>query len=101
MVSFNPLCCDNVMVKEERGCADSYLLLIPHIGPIARISPTSLLTSNPDLWLRVNTKPGYNRARWYFEACRLEYQKDNVFTMWDDKRHDERRKKLAPGVSLS
>ncbi|KAL2266725.1 hypothetical protein VTJ83DRAFT_6077 [Remersonia thermophila] len=68
-------------------------------GPIARISPTSLLTSDPDVWMRVNTKAGYARARWYFEACRLEYGKDNVFTMCDTKKHDERRKRIAPGYS--
>ncbi|KAH6623362.1 cytochrome P450 [Chaetomium tenue] len=68
-------------------------------GPIARVGPNSLITSDPDVWAHVNAKPGYKRAKWYFEACRFEYQRDHVFSQTDTKLHDERRKQIAPGYS--
>jgi cytochrome P450 len=67
-------------------------------GPIARVGPTSLITSSADVWLHVNTKPGYTRSKWYFEAVRVEHQRDHVFSQTDTKLHDERRKQIAPGV---
>lgn len=67
-------------------------------GPIARVGPTSLITSDPDVWAHINTKPGYKRSKWYFEACRVEYQRDHIFSQTDTKLHDERRKQIAPGV---
>jgi hypothetical protein len=67
-------------------------------GPIARVGPTSLITSSADVWLHVNTKPGYTRSKWYFEATRVEHQRDHVFSQTDTKLHDERRKQIAPGV---
>ncbi|KAL2193783.1 cytochrome P450 [Corynascus similis CBS 632.67] len=68
-------------------------------GPIARVGPNSLITSNADVWLHVNTKPGYKRSDWYFKACRVEYQRDHIFSQTDTKLHDERRKQIAPGYS--
>ncbi|KAH6847692.1 cytochrome P450 [Chaetomium sp. MPI-CAGE-AT-0009] len=68
-------------------------------GPIARVGPTSLITSNAEVWAHINTKPGYKRSKWYFEACRVEYQRDHIFSQTDTKLHDERRKKIAPGYS--
>ncbi|KAJ4291335.1 hypothetical protein N0V88_006343 [Collariella sp. IMI 366227] len=68
-------------------------------GPIARVGPNSLITSSADVWIHVNTKPGYKRSERYFKAARLEYQRDNVFSQTNTKLHDERRKQLAPGYS--
>lgn len=65
------------------------------------MGPNSLITSNADVWLHVNTKPGYKRSDWYFKACRVEYQRDHIFSQTDTKLHDERRKQIAPGVSAS
>ncbi|KAK4155663.1 cytochrome P450 [Chaetomidium leptoderma] len=68
-------------------------------GPIARVGPNALITSNADVWIHVNTKPGYKRTKWYFEACRVEHQRDHIFSQTDTKLHDERRKQIAPGYS--
>ncbi|KAK3293022.1 cytochrome P450 [Chaetomium fimeti] len=68
-------------------------------GPIARVGPTSLITSNAEVWAHINTKPGYKRSTWYFEACRVEYHRDHIFSQTNTKLHDERRKQIAPGYS--
>ncbi|KAK3306016.1 cytochrome P450 [Chaetomium strumarium] len=68
-------------------------------GPIARVGPTSLITSDPDVWMHINTKLGYKRSDWYFKANRMEHNRDNVFTQTNTKLHDERRKQIAPGYS--
>lgn len=49
--------------------------------------------------MHVNAKPGYKRSDWYYHAARVEYKRDNVFTMTNNAEHDKRRKALAPGVS--
>lgn len=69
------------------------------LGPIARIGPTSLVTSSPEVWIHINTKPGYKRSEWYFNAVRVEHRRDHVFSQTDTALHDERRKQLGPGVS--
>ncbi|KAK3368836.1 cytochrome P450 [Lasiosphaeria ovina] len=68
-------------------------------GPIARIGPHSLVTSDPDVWQHVNLKAGYTRAGWYYTGARIEYNRDNVFTETDNKEHDRIRKMIAPGFS--
>ncbi|OHE92219.1 cytochrome P450 [Colletotrichum orchidophilum] len=68
-------------------------------GPITRIAPGILITSSPELWAHVNRHPGYKRSDWYYHACRIEYQRDNVFTQTDNEKHEKRRKQMAPGYS--
>ncbi|KAM4057737.1 cytochrome p450 [Hirsutella rhossiliensis] len=68
-------------------------------GPIARVAPRVLVTSSPDVWIHVNTKPGYKRSDWYYHACRLEHRRDNIFSQTDNRKHDVRRKQMAPGYS--
>ncbi|KPM39018.1 hypothetical protein AK830_g7543 [Neonectria ditissima] len=68
-------------------------------GPIARVAPKILVTSSPEVWAHVNSKPGYKRSDWYYNACRIEYQRDNVFSQTDNEKHDQRRKQMAPGYS--
>ncbi|PTB68611.1 cytochrome P450 [Trichoderma citrinoviride] len=65
----------------------------------ARVAPNLLITSDPDVWIHVNNKPGYKRSDWYYTACRIEYQRDNVFSQTDNKKHEQRRKQMAPGYS--
>lgn len=67
-------------------------------GPIARVAPRVLITSSPEVWMHVNTKPGYKRSDWYYNAARIEYQRDNVFSQTDNVKHEARRKQMAPGV---
>ena len=50
--------------------------------------------------MHVNNKPGYKRSDWYYNAARIEYRRDNVFSQTDNEKHERRRKQMAPGVSL-
>ncbi|KAF5615015.1 pisatin demethylase [Fusarium sp. NRRL 25303] len=68
-------------------------------GPIARVAPNILITSSPKLWIQVNSKPGYKRSDWYYNACRIEHRRDNVFNLTDNQKHEQRRKQMAPGYS--
>ncbi|KAH9871815.1 hypothetical protein J1614_006072 [Plenodomus biglobosus] len=69
-------------------------------GPIARIAPNHLVTSDPEVWAKINAvRSPYRRAPWYYHAARFEPGKDNVFTDCDNDSHDARRKKMAAGYS--
>lgn len=68
-------------------------------GRIARVAPNLIITSSPEVWTQVNLKPGYKRSDWYFQGLRFEHRRDNVFSQTDTKKHDERRKQMAPGYS--
>ncbi|CAO2647730.1 Nn.00g086520.m01.CDS01 [Neocucurbitaria sp. VM-36] len=69
-------------------------------GPIARVAPNHLVTSDPDFWAKMNAvRSPYRRAPWYYHAARFEPGKDNVFTDCDNDSHDARRKKMASGYS--
>ncbi|KAM0334507.1 hypothetical protein ACHAQA_001536 [Verticillium albo-atrum] len=64
-----------------------------------RVAPGILITSSPEVWTHVNRQPGYERSDWYYNACRVEYRRDNVFTQTDNAKHEQRRKQMAPGYS--
>ena len=68
-------------------------------GKIARIAPNVLLTSSIDLWIHVNKDKRYKRSDWYYHTLRFEHRRDNVFTQTDNRKHDELRRKMMPGVS--
>ncbi|KAF2828344.1 pisatin demethylase [Ophiobolus disseminans] len=69
-------------------------------GPIARIAPTHLITSDAEFWTRINAvRSPYRRAEFFYSTARFEPGKDNVFTECDNDRHDARRKKMAAGYS--
>ncbi|KAK7431636.1 hypothetical protein QQZ08_001854 [Neonectria magnoliae] len=83
----------------QNRCHEWYEEANKTYGPIARVAPNILVTSSPEVWAHVNTKPGYKRSGWYYNACRIEYQRDNVFSQTDTEKHDLRRKQMAPGYS--
>ncbi|KAI0012005.1 cytochrome P450 [Xylariaceae sp. FL0662B] len=80
-------------------CQDWYAELNRTYGPIARVSPRILATSSPDLWARVNAKPGYTRSKWFYRPARFDWRNDTVFTEIDNKKHETRRKRMIPGYS--
>ncbi|KAL9941557.1 hypothetical protein ACHAQF_006947 [Verticillium nonalfalfae] len=80
-------------------CHEWYAKVSKEHGPIARIAPGILLTSSPEVWAHVNRQAGYKRSEWYYNACRVEYRRDNVFTQSDNAKHEQRRKQMAPGYS--
>ncbi|KDN62705.1 putative cytochrome P450 [Colletotrichum sublineola] len=68
-------------------------------GPLVRVGPSDLVTSDPDLMkhmLGVRTK--FKRSDWY-DAMRLDPGKDNVLSMRDDALHADLRSKMAAGYS--
>ena len=68
-------------------------------GPLARIGPDTLVTSDPDLLRRIlGVRTKYRRSDWYY-AMRFDPAKDNVLSMRDDDLHNELRAKMAAGVS--
>ncbi|GAB1317881.1 Pisatin demethylase [Madurella fahalii] len=87
-------------IKAYTGQAHAwYKEVSDQYGPIARIGPNSLITSDPDVWIHINTKPGYKRSEWYFKSVRIEYRRDHIFSQTDTKLHDERKKQIIPGYS--
>lgn len=81
------------------SCHEFYAQANEKYGPIARVAPRVLITSSPEVWMHVNNKPGYKRSDWYYNAARIEYRKDNVFSQTDNAKHEYRRKQMAPGYS--
>ncbi|UNI20893.1 hypothetical protein JDV02_006942 [Purpureocillium takamizusanense] len=87
------------MAMLQNRCHEWYEEANEKYGPIARVAPNVLVTSSPDVWAHVNTKAGYKRSAWYYNACRIEHRRDNVFSQTDVAKHDFRRKQMAPGYS--
>ncbi|OAQ90363.1 cytochrome P450 52A11 [Purpureocillium lilacinum] len=83
----------------QNRCHEWYEEANRKYGPIARVAPNVLVTSSPDVWAHVNNKAGYKRSDWYYNACRIEHRRDNVFSQTDVAKHDLRRKQMAPGYS--
>jgi hypothetical protein len=70
-------------------------------GPIARVGPNDLVTSDPDLIRRMsNVRSEYRRSNWY-DSMRFNPSKDNVVSMRDDDEHNRLRAKLAAGVCFT
>ena len=68
-------------------------------GPIARIGPNDLVTSDPDLIRRMSgVRSDYRRSDWY-NSMRFNPSKDNVVSMRDDELHNRLRAKLSAGYS--
>ncbi|KAL1612353.1 hypothetical protein SLS60_000579 [Paraconiothyrium brasiliense] len=83
----------------QNRCHEFYEDATHNYGPIARVAPNVLVTSSPEVWAHVNSKPDYKRSDWYYNACRIEYRRDNVFSQTDNVKHEQRRKQMAPGYS--
>ena len=70
-------------------------------GELARVGPSILLTSDPDLLQRMSSaRSNYTKAGWY-SGQKLEVDHDNLFSTLDEKIHMRRRAQMAPGVSYS
>ncbi|KAK8094235.1 hypothetical protein PG997_000920 [Apiospora hydei] len=80
-------------------CCEWYASVSETYGPIARVGPNTVLTSSAEFWESVNVKPGYKRSKWFYNAARFDWRRDNCFTMIDVEQHDARRKMMAPGYS--
>ncbi|KAF2154696.1 cytochrome P450, partial [Myriangium duriaei CBS 260.36] len=68
-------------------------------GPTARIAPHLLITTDPDIYKRMNAVRGnFSRSEWY-KALRLHPSRDNITSVLDESVHAEIRGKMAPGYS--
>ena len=68
-------------------------------GPLARIGPNLLVTSDPELFRRMNApRSPYRRSPW-FKALRFTPGSDSILSETHEERHDLLRKRLAPSYA--
>nr|XP_036584471.1 cytochrome p450 [Colletotrichum truncatum]KAF6793989.1 cytochrome p450 [Colletotrichum truncatum] len=68
-------------------------------GPIVRVGPNDLVTSDPDLMRRMlSVRSKYKRSSWY-DAMRLDPGKDNVLSTRNEQVHSRLRLQMAAGYS--
>ncbi|TKX23309.1 cytochrome P450 monooxygenase-like protein 23 [Elsinoe australis] len=68
-------------------------------GTTARIAPHMLITSDPDLYKRMNAvRSTFTRAEWYY-ALRLHPTRDNITSVIDEDVHTSIRARMAAGYS--
>ncbi|KAK1750345.1 cytochrome P450 [Echria macrotheca] len=68
-------------------------------GPLARIAPSVLVTSDPELLRRMTAaRSRYKRSSWYM-AFRFIPDRDNIVSVRDNDAHAQLKMKLAPGYS--
>jgi hypothetical protein len=79
------------------------LTLIPstYAGPIARIGPNDLITSDPNLVKHMySVRSQYRRSSWY-RGMRFDPSKDNLLSLRNEDDHRDLRAKMAAGVSVT
>jgi cytochrome P450 len=68
-------------------------------GPLVRVSPTDVVTCDPDIVRRTTAvRSEYTRGPWY-DAMKLEPGRDNLFSLRDEAAHMKLRNKMAAGYS--
>lgn len=73
-------------------------MLIFTTGLIARVGPNTLVTSSPDLVMRMSAaRSPYTKADWY-AGSRIPPGQDNIFSQQDEVKHARRRSQMAEGV---
>lgn len=78
---------------------DQFNNLTQKYGPLVRVSPTTLICSDPDVMRRLSApRSAYVRADWYY-AMRLDPGEDHIFSTLDESRHEGLRRKMAAGYS--
>ncbi|KAJ3557267.1 hypothetical protein NPX13_g9964 [Xylaria arbuscula] len=69
------------------------------VSEVVVVSPSMVITSSPELWMRSNTYPGYKKSSWFYKAVRYDYREDTLFTQTNTEKHDLRRKQMIRGYS--
>ncbi|KAK3403432.1 cytochrome P450 [Sordaria brevicollis] len=68
-------------------------------GSLIRVGPDTVLTDDPEIVRRITAVRGrYVRSRWY-QALRLDPDRDNLSNIVDDNLHTAMRRKVGPGIS--
>ncbi|KAK3956138.1 cytochrome P450 [Pseudoneurospora amorphoporcata] len=66
-------------------------------GTLVRVGPGTVFTDDPEIVYRITAVRGrYTRAKWY-QALRLDPDRDSVVNVIDDNLHTAMRRKMAPG----
>lgn len=74
-------------------------MLIKISGPLVRIGPNELLSTDPDVLRNMSSvRSAYTKGDFY-ESGRIVPGVDNVVSMRDEEKHKAMRAKMAPGVS--
>ncbi|KAF2188485.1 putative benzoate 4-monooxygenase cytochrome P450 [Zopfia rhizophila CBS 207.26] len=87
------------MVEALRSekCSTWYLETNERYGPLARIGPNNLLTSDPEVFRQVlGARSKYERGTW-FDCLRLDPHRANLITERDRIVHNQLRAKMAAG----
>ncbi|KAH7308487.1 cytochrome P450 [Stachybotrys elegans] len=76
---------------------DAYGEVIEKYGDLARIGPSVLITSNPELIRHMNSaRTRYRRAD-YYRALRMDPFHDSLFSLVDGEAHDKLKAKMSHG----
>lgn len=76
---------------------ERYYDLSLQYGPLVRIGPNYLLSSDPNAIRRINSsRPLYKKSSWYIQG-RLTPGIDNMLSTRDEKVHEDLRRKSAAG----
>jgi hypothetical protein len=74
------------------------LVLTFTTGSIARVGLNTLVTTSPDLIIRMSAaRSGYSKGDWY-AGTRIPPGQDNIFSQQDDEKLARRRAQMADGV---
>ena len=70
-------------------------------GPVARIGPNDLVTSDPDLLRRMSAiRSPYTKSEWY-SGTQFDRGMNHIFSERDEVRHRDLRNRMAPGYAGS
>lgn len=79
--------------------AAGLLALSEQYGPLVRIGPNDLLTSDPEIFRRMGDsklRPSYGRSD-YYNALKMDPYHDTLFSLRDTNAHDKLKAKLSFG----
>lgn len=74
------------------------VVVLIHQGPLARIGPKHLLTSDPAVARRIlAARSGYSRGPW-FDSLRIDPRTSHIVSERDEKKHNRLKYKLSASV---
>jgi hypothetical protein len=92
----------SILVLRGTLCYTLYrpIVILWHIGHLARIGPRDLVTDDPQLLRRMSAvRSPYTRSDWY-DGTSFNHKLDHVFSERNEARHNDLRAKLTSGVCL-
>lgn len=85
-------------------CISHYIThdaLLTGLGCPARIGPNMIIHDDPEIARFIGApRSPFRRGHWY-SGMKFDPRIDNLLSERDEKRHNELRAKMMPGVSLS